>query len=92
MSTSIVIGRKNGTLADVTPVDVPVHEIVPPMTVFVRNAAPFAHQIEISVDGGYEFFEPIYDFESATQKAVSVGTPITHVRFSGTTDSVWGVL
>lgn len=51
-------------------------------------------KIELSTDGGIEYFLPEYDVSTATMLVVTITSPLTHIRFTGAdagTDK-WSVL
>ena len=50
-----------------------------------------SRKIEISTDGGVEFFPVVYDNSSATSLAVAIRAPISHVKFTGAAADTWSV-
>jgi len=78
----IGINFRTGTLPNATPVPVNCSDVMPP-AIIVLNSADAARKIELSVDGGINYFTPVYDQNSAAQIAVGIKTPISHARFTG---------
>lgn len=50
----------------------------------VLNTVTAGKEIAISIDDGISYFVPAYNTSAATQLAVSVTAPITHIRLTGT--------
>lgn len=48
--------------------------------------------IELSVNGGVEYFTPTYDVTSSTMLVVAVKAPVTHVRFTGQSGDAYRVV
>jgi hypothetical protein len=48
-------------------------------------------KIELSTNGGAEYFTPAYDTSSATMLVVSVASPVTHVKFTGAASDTYYV-
>jgi hypothetical protein len=46
-------------------------------------------KIEFSVDGGTEYFQPVYDVTSATMLVAVANSGLSHVRFTGLTTDTW---
>lgn len=61
-----------------------------PSTVTLKSSAG-GRKIEISTDGGTEYFTPNYDYSSATMLVVSITAPVSHVRFTGAANDTWSV-
>lgn len=53
------------------------------------KSADAARQIELSTDGGAEYFIPAKDIISATMQVVIVNAPITHIRFTGAANDTY---
>lgn len=91
----VVIGSgasnlQTGTLVSSAPVVVDVSDSRWPITLTLRSAAA-GRKIELSTDGGIEYFTPTYDVSTATMINVGVTAPISHVRFTGVAADVWSV-
>ena len=92
MATQNVIGRKNGVTADATPVVVPVNELGAPFTACIRSTTGAATlKVEVSVDGGNEYFELSYTHTTTTLKALALAYPATHIKFTGVAAAVWNI-
>ena len=61
-----------------------------PCTATLKSAA-VGRLIELSTDGGVEYFTPTYYYSSATQLTVAVTTPVSHVRFTGAAADTWRI-
>jgi hypothetical protein len=64
-----------------------------PGTLTLKSDA-VTRKIELSTDGGTEYFQPSTDSSSttSTQLVVTISGPVTHVKFTGEADDVWVVL
>lgn len=62
-----------------------------PRTLTLKFAALTTQKIELSTDGGTEYFEPSYAASSATMKVVTIGAPVTHVKFTGVAGNTWSI-
>lgn len=80
----------SGILPSGTPVVTPLAGGPLPATLTLKSAAG-GRAIEISTDGGVEYFVPVIDTTSATMLIVAILAPITHARFTGTTNDSWSV-
>lgn len=49
-------------------------------------------KIELSTDGGAEYFMPTYDVSSGTMLVVGLLAPVTHVKFTGAQTDTWSIL
>lgn len=83
----IGINFRTGTLPNATPVVVNCADVAPPAIV-VLNSADAGRKIELSVDGGINYFTPIYDQNSAPQIVVAINNPISHIRLTGAASGV----
>lgn len=45
--------------------------------------------IELSTDGGVEYFTPAVDVQSATMQILVVNAPITHIRLTGAANDIY---
>lgn len=79
---------KTGTLADSTPVAVNVANYTFPATMTLTSSAG-GRLIELSSDGGLNYFTPTYDATTTPMINVSVNSPISHARFTGQAGDVW---
>ncbi len=70
------------TLANGTPVVVAMAGAPLPATVCLKSADG-GRLIELSADGGVEYFTPAVNFTTATMHVVYVDRPVTHVRITG---------
>lgn len=61
-----------------------------PATVTLRSADA-TRKIEVSTDGGVEYFVPTYDYISATELMVVLEAPVSHVRFTGAINDTWSI-
>jgi hypothetical protein len=48
-------------------------------------------KIEFSVDGGTEYFQPVYDVTSATMLVAVANAGLSHVRFTGLSTDTWSI-
>lgn len=78
----IGINFRSGTLPNATPVVVNCSDVAPPALAVLNSADP-SRKIELSVDGGINYFTPIYDQNSAAQIVVAINNPISHIRLTG---------
>lgn len=91
MAMSPMRGTGEGTLTT-SSVSMPCsqHGSNLPMTLTLKSAA-VGRKIEISTDGGTEYFKPQVDIETATMQVLSVASPISHIRFTGNIGDYWSV-
>jgi len=84
-------GRKfmSGTLAG-TSLVVPMDGAPLPATITLKSADA-GRKIELSTDDGVEYFQPVYDVNSATMLVVSISAPISHVKFTAAITDTWSV-
>lgn len=82
---------QTGRLPDTTPLAVDVSRSAIPFTIYFSSSAA-NRLVEISVDNGTHYFVPEYDDIGTTdsQIIVTIGTPISNVRYTGTKGDVWG--
>lgn len=83
-------GFKSGTLADGTAFAIDVQNCRCPATITLKSAAG-GRQIELSTDGGVEYFVQTPDKTTATMLIVFVTQPISHVRITGAASDTWSV-
>lgn len=79
-----------GVLAGATPVVIAMDDAPLPSTLTLKSAAA-GRKIELSTDGGTEYFTPAYDQTTATMLIVSVTATVSHVRFTGQAADAWRV-
>jgi hypothetical protein len=53
-----------------------------PFTITLKSS-DVTRKIELSTDGGTEYFLPIIDITTATSLIVTIQSPITHVKVTG---------
>lgn len=70
---------------------VPTPRIVVPTAVTLKSALA-GRLIELSTDGGVEYFTPSVDNTSATMQVVAIKAPVTHVRLTGSANDAWSIL
>lgn len=58
---------------------------------FTLKSSDGTRKIELSTDGGTEYFQPTYDVTSATMLVVAADTRISHVKFTGVANDTWSV-
>lgn len=80
----------SGTMTGASQI-VHVGNIPVPMTVVLSFASLTTEKIEISCDGGTEYFEPAYASSTSTQKVVTIGAPVSHVKFTGVATDTWSI-
>lgn len=81
---------RSATIADGTPIVVAMGHGPMPFTATLKSAAA-GRLIELSTDGGVEYFTPTVDTTSATMQIVAVTAPVSHVRFTGAAADTWSV-
>lgn len=79
-----------GILTSVTPVAVGMESAKYPCTITLKSADA-ARLIELSTDGGVEYFTPAIDQSSATMRVLVVTAPVSHVRFTGANADTWSI-
>jgi hypothetical protein len=62
-----------------------------PVTVTL-NTVDASKKIELSTDGGTLFFQPTYNTSNASQLVVTIGAPVTHVKFTGAITDTYTIL
>ena len=80
-----------GTLLNSTPVVLNVSNVDAPMTITLESSYA-SRKIELSTNGGAEYFTPTPTVTSSTMQVVTVAYPITTVRITGQNADVWGIL
>lgn len=61
-----------------------------PCTITLKSSNA-SRAIQLSTDGGTEFFTPVYDTTSATMLVVTINTPISNVKFTGQAADSWSI-
>ncbi len=84
-------GIVNTTIPSATPVVIAMNGAPLPCAVTLKSAAA-GRLIELSTDGGTEYFTPALDSVSATQAVVIIKAPVSHVRLTGTTGDSWRII
>lgn len=91
-SPDIANGVLKGTL---DPTGVKVFSVSPSsrvnLTAVLKSTATASRKIELSADGGDEFFPVDYDVTTPTMLVLAIGTPISHIRFTGAPGETWSV-
>jgi len=83
--------KRAGSLPDTNPMVVDISAGYNlPFTITLKSAAA-GRLIELSADGGTEYFTPVVDVTSATMQLVVVDAPVSHVRLRGTTNDTWSI-
>lgn len=82
---------KFGTILNATPVVVPIGVGQPPFT-FTLRSADASRKIELSTDGGTEYFTATPTRTSVTEISVDVLAPVTHVRFTGIANDTYKMI
>ena len=62
-----------------------------PLTITL-NTVDATKKIELSTDGGTLFFQPTYNTSNASQLVVTIGAPVTHVKFTGAITDTYTIL
>lgn len=62
-----------------------------PASITMKFASLSTQKIELSTDGGTEYFEPPYAASTATMKVVTIGAPVSHVKFTGVGGNTWSI-
>lgn len=56
------------------------------------NSSAGGRKIELSTNGGVEYFTPSYDINSATMLVAVILGLVTHIKFTGATSDTWSIL
>lgn len=80
-----------GALASGTPLVVDMQYAPIPSTVTLKSSAG-GRLIELSTDGGVEYFTPSYDKSTTTMAVLTVLAPVSHVRLTGAAGDAWVIL
>ncbi|MDB5777595.1 MAG: hypothetical protein JWP38_3728 [Herbaspirillum sp.] len=82
----------SGTIDASTVAIVPaaIHGCQMPLTATLKSAAG-GRAIQLSTDGGVEYFTPTVDTTSATMLIVIIGAPVSHIKFTGAAGDTWSV-
>lgn len=79
-----------GTLLDSNPFVIGMGGMNIPSTVTLTSAAA-GRLIEVSTDGGTNYFTPTYDASTAGMINVGLFAPVSHVRVTGAAADTWSV-
>lgn len=74
----------------VTPVVIPMNGAPLPCTVTLKSA-DVGRKIEVSSDGGVEYYTPTVTASSATMQVLNVTAPVSHVRITGAANDTWSI-
>jgi hypothetical protein len=88
-STGMSQSAQSGTLAASTFVLAASGLGMPCSITFKSSDA--TRKIELSPDGGTEYFQPVYDYSGASMLVVVVTAPISHIKFTGAVADAWRV-
>lgn len=72
-----------GIIPSATPVVIPTPPTMQLPGAITLKSAAAGRLIEVSTDGGLEYFTPTLDVVSATMQVVIINAPITHIRITG---------
>lgn len=78
-----------GIITSATPVVIPAPATMQIPGSITLKSADAGRLIELSTDGGVEYFTPVVDVQSATMRIVIVNAPITHIRVTGTANDTY---
>jgi hypothetical protein len=78
----------NITVAGATVID--MGEAPLPSTVTLKSADA-SRLIELSTDGGIEYFTPAIDQTSATMRVLTITSSVSHVRITGIVFDTWSI-
>lgn len=81
--------KRSGTMGATTETQ-SLTGIVIPCTVTLKSSDG-SRAIQLSTDGGTEYFTPTYDQTSATMLVVTLAAPASHVKFTGAVGDTWRV-
>lgn len=81
---------KSNVLASSAPLAVNIANSTLPATISLVSAAS-SRLIEISTDGGVNYFQPPIDSTAAGGISVAIFAPVSHARFTGVAGDVWSI-
>jgi hypothetical protein len=81
---------QGATIPSGTPVVIPMNGAPLPCTITLKSSAA-GRLIELSTDGGTEYFTLAPDNASATLLAGAIKAPVSHVRVTGAADDTWRI-
>jgi hypothetical protein len=67
-----------------------LHGASMPITATLKSALA-GRKIELSTDEGIEYFSPTVDTTTPTMLVLSIGAPVSHIRFTGSSGDTWSV-
>lgn len=90
--STTVMGKvfASGALADAAPLAIAMAGAPLPATITLKSAA-VGRKIELSSDGGVEYWTPAPNINTATMHVVHVTAPISHVRITGVAADAWNI-
>jgi hypothetical protein len=80
-----------GIIPSGTPLVVQVPQTMQLPGSITLKSAVAGRLIELSTDGGTEYFSPLIDIQSATMQVVVINAPITHFRVTGVANDTYVV-
>ncbi len=82
---------QGASIPSATPVIIAMNGAPMPCTVVLKSAA-VGRLIELSADGGVEYFTPAtLDATSATMQVLGIASPVSHVRVTGVANDTWSI-
>lgn len=81
---------QGAAIPSTTPVVIAMNGAPIPCTVTLKSADA-GRKIEISVDGGVEYFTATPDTTTATMLTGSLKAPVSHVRLTGAAADSWSI-
>lgn len=90
--STTVMGKvfASGALAGAVPLAIDMAGAPLPATITLKSAAA-GRKIELSSDGGAEYWTPAPNVNTATMHVVHVTVPISHVRITGVAADAWNI-
>jgi hypothetical protein len=82
---------QQATIPSTDPVVIAMNGAPLPCAITLKSAAA-GRLIELSTDGGVEYFNAALDVSTATMQIVTLQAPATHVRITGTAADTWSIL
>jgi len=81
----------SGVLPSATPVVASMLGAPLPVTITLKSA-DVTRNVQLSTDGGTEYFSPAFDQTTATMLVLVVTSNITHIKITGVANDTWRVL
>jgi hypothetical protein len=82
--------HQSAVIPSATPVVVAMTGAPLPCTITLKSAG-VGRKIELSTDGGVEYFTASPDTATTTMQVLTVIAPISHIRLTGTTNDTWSI-